>query len=128
MPAQAQAEAKALIDTVKEAAAVSSVHDVLAAMRQDVADLQRAHEEDALGLASGVAENGTLAPLRTDELRGSATLSIKAQLDDGMGQATVMSQRATEVGISELRTHLNRLSNTVPAVQRLQTGDRVHSM
>ena len=111
---------------------MSSVQDDVAAMRQDVADLQRAHEGYTHGAAADAADLRAPAPVLTDERRSSAPWSItrqqEAQLVDGMGQAANMSQRATEDGILELRAHLSRLSSGVPDVQRLQPEDRLHSM
>ena len=131
MCAQAQTEVKALSDAVKEAM-VSSVQDELSAMRQDVADLQRVHYEEVQAAAQGVAGFRTLAPVRTGERHGHAAWSSEPQQDalfpDGTKQAAVESKSSAEDGISELRAQLDRLSKTLPAVQRLQMGDRLHSI
>ena len=129
MLVQAQAGAGALMDTVREAKA-SSMQDDIVALRQQFAELQRAHYEDMRGGAERGAECvSALAAQQSSEHEDESPWVSQLRQDAAAaaenhdeGHPTVATSTATADAILDLRAHLDRLSSALPAVRRLQAG------
>ena len=121
---QAQTEAKALRDMVKEAKAAADQDDT-AAMRQGLAEPQLTQADEQHSDARGGTET-TTAGRQTDEIPSELRWGSQLQRDgvpaDDEEQVTLAAKQSTADGISDLRAQLDRLSMAVPTLQRLQVG------
>ena len=123
MLAQAQVEASALIETVVEMKS-SSAHEEFAALRQQLAELQRAHDEDLQAISavrmSAAAEQQDAEPVKSQTWK-SQQQQEAAHADHDEHSALAAAQMTADA-ITELRARLNKLADHVPAVQRLRTS------
>ena len=123
MLTQAKVEAKALMETVAELRSVST-HEDFSALRQQLVELQRAHDEDLHGV--GAVDTGTAAELPDDEVVASQPRRSQQQQDaapaDSDEHTALAASQATADAVLDLRAYLEKLADHVPAVQRLRTG------
>ena len=130
---QAQAEARRLTDTVREAKSTSAQVNI-PAMRQHLAQLQRAHEDEIRGAVEADREAGrgvadAFARRESGELRREMPLESQLQQEvvftDDENHYALAESDATADAVSDVRAHLDRLAMSSPAVQRVQAGGLV---
>ena len=111
------------METVSEMRAMSSYED-FAALRQQLAELQRTHDKELRDVEALDTSAG--AELQNDEPVTSLSRNSQQQQDDMQpdldGSSAFAATQVTADAISDLRAHLDKLAEYVPAVQRLRTG------
>lgn len=95
-----------------------------AALRQQLAELQRTHDAEVHGVRALDTSGG--AEFEDDERITRPPPESPQQQDaihsDHDERSALAASQATADAVSDLRAHLDKLADYVPAVQRLRTG------